>query len=143
MVTSISRSALVPRSADTMYALVNAVEDYPRRFTWCERAWVLERADDSLVARLAVRHAGLATQFATRNTLTPGQRIDMQLVEGPFTALRGSWQFQALGEQGCKVQLDLDYTVDNALVGSALAIGFQALADRMVGDFVKVALSSP
>jgi ribosome-associated toxin RatA of RatAB toxin-antitoxin module len=141
-VTTISRSALVPRPAAELYALVNAVEDYPRRFAWCERVQVLARADDALVVRLAVRHAGIAAQFATRNTLTHGRRIDMQLVEGPFTALRGAWQFQPLGEHGCKVQLDLDYTVDSALVGSALAVGFQALADRMVGDFVKVALSS-
>ena len=135
----IHRSALVPFSAQQMFDLVNEIEAYPRRFDWSDAAAVKERSDEGLVASLEVRVGGLRASFATRNVLTPPERIDMKLVDGPFRALTGAWTFRALGEIGCKVGLTLDFEMAGRFVGSALAIGFQGLADRMVDDFVREA----
>jgi ribosome-associated toxin RatA of RatAB toxin-antitoxin module len=135
----IQRSALVPFSAGQMFDLVNDVEAYPRRFEWCESATVKDRGKDWLVAGLDVRMGGLRTTFTTRNTLIRPERIDMALIEGPFRALSGGWAFRALGDQGCKVGLTLDFEMAGRWVGSALALGFQGLADRMVDDFVREA----
>jgi ribosome-associated toxin RatA of RatAB toxin-antitoxin module len=135
----IQRSALVPFTAQQMFDLVNDVEAYPRRFEWCEGAKVRDRTDEWLVAELDVRMGALRTSFATRNTLVPPERIDMALIEGPFRALSGGWAFRALGELGSKVSLTLDFEVAGRWVGSALALGFQGLADRMVDDFVREA----
>src|SRR5687768_11491581 len=139
--TKVHRSAIVPRPADRIYALVERVEDYPARFAWCVAAAVLERGEDFVVVRLDVRHAGLSTAFTTRNTMFPFERIEMRLVDGPFSKLEGAWHFRPLGENGSKVTLDLAYAVSNKLVGSALSVGFKALADRLVDDFVRAALA--
>ena len=135
----IQRSALVPFSAQQMFDLVNDVEAYPRRFEWCEGAQVRDSGPDFVVAGMDLRLAGLRASFVTRNALTPPERIDMSLVEGPFRALSGGWSFRALGENGCKVGLLLDFEMAGRFVGSALALGFQGLADRMVDDFVREA----
>lgn len=135
----IHRSALVPFSAQQMFELIDDVESYPRRFDWCEAASVLERSDAELVARLDVKLGALKASFTTRNTLTPFERIDMALVDGPFRALSGGWAFLALGERGCKISLTLDFEMAGRWIGSALAIGFQRLADNMVDDFVREA----
>ncbi len=137
--TQIHRSALVARPASLMFALVNDVAAYPRRFEWCEAAQVLEQDAATQVARLDVRMGGLRTAFTTRNRLYPAERIEMALVDGPFRALSGTWRFTPLGEAGSKVELLMDFEVAGKLVGSALALGFQRLADRMVGDFVRAA----
>src|SRR3546814_9111044 len=42
---TIQRSALVEHSAARMFALVNDIAAYPRRFDWCEYAHVLAAAD--------------------------------------------------------------------------------------------------
>src|SRR5690606_38302737 len=126
----IQRSALVPFSAGQMFDLVNDVEAYPRRFEWCDAAQVRDRGADWLVAGLDVRMGALRASFATRNTLAYPERIDMALIEGPFRALSGGWSFRALGEHGCKVGLTLDFEMAGRWVGSALALGFQGLADR-------------
>lgn len=139
--TQVHRSALVPRSAAQVYDVVNDVASYPRRFDWCSDATVVSRKPDEVVARLTVRFAGMSTTFTTRNRLTPDERITLELVEGPFTALRGAWTFRALGERGCKVALDLDFEMSGKLVGSALAAGFAAFADHLVDDFVRAALA--
>ena len=137
--TTIHRSALVEHSASRMFALVNDVAAYPRRFDWCEAAEVLEQDDRRLVARLDLGFGALRTWFTTENTLSPPHHIDMQLRDGPFRRLHGRWQFHALDESACKVTLTLDFEPQNRLLGPAFALGFQGLADRMVDDFVRAA----
>ena len=141
--TQIHRSALVARPASSMFALVNDVPGYPPRFEWCEAAQVLRQDDTVQVARLDLRMGGLRTSFTTRNLLYPDERIEMTLVDGPFRALTGAWRFTPLGEVGSKVELLMDFEVAGKLLGSALALGFQRLADRMVGDFVREAMRLP
>ena len=63
----------------------------------------------------------------------------MQLRDGPFRRLEGHWHFHALDESACKVTLVLDFEPQSMLLAPALSLGMQALADRMVNDFVKVA----
>ncbi len=125
-----------------MFGLVDRVEDYPSRFAWCTGVAVVERTDAFVVARLDLTHAKLSTSFTTRNRRVPHERIEMHLVDGPFSALDGAWQFKPLGDDGSKVTLDLRWQVSNRLVGSALALGFHSLADRLVDDFVRAALAA-
>lgn len=122
-----------------MFALVNDVPAYPRRFAWCVDAEVLERSLDRMVARLELRMGTLRTWFTTENSLVPPHHIDMRLVDGPFRSLSGRWEFHALDESACKVTLALSFEPASRLLAPAMALGFQALADRMVDDFVRVA----
>jgi len=137
--TSIHRHALVRHSALRMYTLVNDVAGYPARFAWCDDSEVLEQSDTHMLARLDLRIAGLRTSFTTRNTLEAPTRITLGLVEGPFRKLSGLWHFHSLAEDACKVSLTLDFDVAGKVMGSAFAIGFQGLADRMVDDFSREA----
>ncbi|MDQ3288547.1 MAG: type II toxin-antitoxin system RatA family toxin [Pseudomonadota bacterium] len=136
---TIRRTALVEHSAARMYALVNNVEAYPRRFDWCNAAQVLESGDDRMVVRLDLGLGRLSTWFITENTLSPPHHIDLKLVDGPFRKLNGRWEFHALDESACKVTLTLTFESAIRLLGPALAVGFQSLADRMVDDFIRVA----
>jgi len=133
-VIQIRRSAIVRHTPAQMFDLVNDVDAYPRRFTWCAGARVLEREGDALTARLELRIGGLTQAFTTRNTLLPPQRIAIELVEGPFRHLSGVWEFAALGADGCKVTLALDFEY-SGVMAPLMRIGFQKLADRMVDEF--------
>ena len=135
----IVRSALVEHSAARMFALVNDVAAYPRRFDWCNAAVVLEEGIDRLTARLDLGFSGFSIWFTTENALSPPHHIDMDLRDGPFKRLHGRWQFHALAECACKVSLQLDFEAQNRLLAPALALGMQGLADRMVDDFVREA----
>ena len=136
---TIKRSALVEHSAARMFALVNDIAAYPRRFDWCDSAQVLEADAAHVIARLDLGFGALRTWFTTENTLSPPHHIDMQLRDGPFRKLSGRWQFHALDESACKVTLTLDFEPQSRLLGPALTLGFQGLADRMVDDFVRIA----
>ncbi|EIL95180.1 oligoketide cyclase/lipid transport protein [Rhodanobacter spathiphylli B39] len=139
VVIEIRRSALVKYSPAQMFDLVNEVEAYPKRFSWCAGAEILERSEHVLVARLDLKFAGFRQSFTTRNTIDPPRRLQMDLVDGPFRSLEGVWDFTALGEAGCKVAFALDFDYAGRLGGSALKLGFQGLAGRMVDDFCREA----
>jgi ribosome-associated toxin RatA of RatAB toxin-antitoxin module len=138
-VIEIRRSALVKYSPVQMFDLVTDVEAYPKRFPWCAGAKVIERQGDVLVAQLDLKFAGLRQSFTTRNTPDRPRRLQMSLVDGPFRSLEGVWDFNALGEAGCKVALALDFDYAGRLGGGALKLGFQGLAGRMVDDFCREA----
>ncbi len=131
----IQRSALVAHSREQMFDLVNDVEAYPKRFSWCEDSEILSRDSGSVTARLDLAFAGLHHSFSTRNVLVRPERIDMHLVGGPLHSLDGTWHFHKLGDVGCKVTLDLRFDFRQKLVGAALRFGFRGMADRMVDDF--------
>ncbi|HLS84547.1 MAG TPA: type II toxin-antitoxin system RatA family toxin [Arenimonas sp.] len=133
--TSIHRHALVRHSARRMYDLVNDVASYPIRFGWCDASQVLAQDEGHMLARLDLRMGGLRTSFTTRNTLQAPVHIGMELVEGPFRKLTGTWSFHSLAEDACKISLHLDFELAGKVLGSALALGMQGLADRMVDDF--------
>ena len=135
----IQRSALVEHSAAKMFALVNDIAAYPRRFDWCDAAEVMEADDARVVARLDLGLGALSTWFTTENTLSPPHHIDMVLRDGPFRKLSGRWQFHALDECACKVTLNLDFEPQSKLLAPAMSLGMQGLADRMVDDFVREA----
>ena len=136
---SIRRSALVEHSTTRMFDLVNDIAAYPRRFDWCSAAQLVEAGADRVVARLDLGLGALSTWFTTENTLDRPHSIDMNLVDGPFRKLHGRWEFHALDESASKVTLTLEFDPSNRLLGPAIALGFQGLADRMVDDFVRVA----
>lgn len=138
----IHRHALVRHSAARMFGLVNDVASYPRRFTWCESSEVFESSDSHMLARLDIKVAGLRTSFTTRNALEYPHRIRLALTEGPFSEFSGEWVFHALDEEACKISLTMEFEVQNKLMGSALALGFQSLADRLVDDFCREANTS-
>ncbi len=139
-VIKIRRSAIVRQTARQMFDLVNDVESYPRRFSWCSGAEVLSRAPGVLTARLDLRIAGLTQDFTTRNTLDPPHSIAMQLAAGPFRELHGGWEFAALGDDGCKVSLSLDFDYAGSFMAPVMRAGFEKLADRMVDEFCREAL---
>lgn len=137
----IRRHALVRYTPAEMFDLVNDVEAYPTRFPWCGGAEIVERESETvLVARLDLRFAGLTQSFTTRNTGERPHRLHMHLVDGPLKSLEGEFTFTALGADGCKIALALDFEYAGFLAGPALRLGFQGLANRMVDDFCRAAV---
>ena len=92
----IARSAIIGRSAETLYALVEDIESYPEFLPWCAGARVRERTPQRTVATLSVGVKGVRHSFTTENANTPGRTIDMRLLAGPFKRFAGAWRFTPL-----------------------------------------------
>jgi ribosome-associated toxin RatA of RatAB toxin-antitoxin module len=132
----LSKSALVPYSAEQMYQLVNQVDDYPKFLNWCSDASILKQTSDQIIASVEINKSGFNQSFTTINTLTPNQRIDMKLKEGMFKQLNGAWVFTKLNEQACKIELNLSFSFSSKILDLAISPIFTSIANSQLEAFV-------
>lgn len=135
--TVIQRSALLPYSAEQVFALVNDIESYPLFMDGCAGAQILFRDEHMVEARLDLARGGIAQSFATRNRSHAQHTIELELLDGPFETFSGRWQFQRLGDMACKVSLDLDFTLNNGLLGVAAARLFDTVTGNLVDSLAR------
>lgn len=134
---SISRTALVPYQAEQMFALVDDIAAYPEFLPWCSAARVLAQQEDYIDAEVEIAKAGVRKTFVTRNRRQSGKVIEMRLVRGPFHHLQGLWQFAALGDQGCKISLDLQFEFSNMILSATVGPVFQQIGNSLVDAFCR------
>jgi len=136
-VTTINKSALVPYKAEVMFALVDDIETYADFLPWCESTSVFSRTEDEVRATIDISHAGLKKSFTTCNRNQKNKMIEMRLLEGPFRHLEGFWRFEELGDEGCKVSLDMEFEFSNKLIGLAFGPIFSQIVNSLVDAFCK------
>ena len=128
----ISRSALLPYPAPSMFALVNDIAAYPEFLQGCLGATVHSASASEITASLMLGKAGLRYTLTTRNELTPPLRMRMHLVDGPFKAFGAEWTFVPLGDNACKASLDMNFEFSAGLLDAALGTLFEATARDLV-----------
>ena len=89
------------------FEVVNRVERYPDFLPGCEKVKVLESTAEYSMVKVDVAWAGFSESFVTKTWPTKYESILMEFVEGPFRYLSGKWTFARIGNDGCKVALDL------------------------------------
>jgi len=135
--TRIDRSALVNFSAQQMFDLVNDIESYPHFMQGCTAARIISVSEQELVGELTLSKAGIRQTFTTRNTLEPGRRMNMELVEGAFSAFRATWHFNPLTESACKVSLEMEFEFTSGLMNFAMEKLFSSSANNLVDALVQ------
>ncbi len=131
----ISRSALLPYTASFMYDIVNQVEAYPEFLPWCGGARLHQADETSMEASIQISVAGLDQWFKTRNSMIPGESIELVLVDGPFKQLQGHWKFTPIDDEGCKIELVLTFEFKRGLAAAVIAPAFTRIANTMVDSF--------
>ena len=132
----INRSVLVGYAPAQMFDLVDAVERYPEFLPWCGGATVSSRDAMTTRATLLINFRGIRQSFTTENTKQAPHGMIMQLVEGPFSRLDGSWRFTALADRGCKVELNLRYEFSSRLIEKVIGPVFGHIAGTLLDAFV-------
>jgi ribosome-associated toxin RatA of RatAB toxin-antitoxin module len=144
----VKKSVLLWYSAHEMYALVTAVEDYPKFLPWCERVEIPQRDAEGLTARLFLAYAGVRHAFTTRNVHTPDRSVHIGLVDGPFSLLDGTWRFMPLpapaapadpgaDPKACKIEFELRYAFSNGALEALISPMFDRIANTFVDAFVR------
>ncbi len=118
-----------------MFALVDDIEAYPAFLPWCESTAVHNRTDDEVNATIDIVHRGFHKSFTTCNRNQRNKMIEISLVEGPFQRLEGVWRFDELGDDGCKISLDLQFEFSNKLVSLAFGPVFSQIANSLLDAF--------
>ncbi len=134
---TVHRNAVVPYLPSEMFDLVNDIEAYPQFLPWCRSARVLQRDERQIKATLKVAKRGIETSFTTLNLLKKNERVEMQLIEGPFRRLEGLWRFEPSGAGACRVSLDMAFELSSRIMALTLGPVFNHAANFLVDAFVK------
>ncbi|HUU72090.1 MAG TPA: type II toxin-antitoxin system RatA family toxin [Burkholderiales bacterium] len=138
----VEKSMLVAYSAEKMFDLVNDVEHYQEFLPWCSGVEIMDEGEQTLHAALKINYKGVRQQFSTRNRIDrpdaekPGS-ITMSLVDGPFSALDGRWDFKPLDDAACKIEFRLHYDFSSKLLEKMFGSVFSHIANSFVDAFVK------
>ena len=127
----------MPYSAAQMFDLVADVEKYPEFMPWCGGAEVQTRDEHGMQASILISFAGMKQRFTTRNTHVYPDRIDLELVDGPFSSLIGHWEFQPLAEDACKVLFTMEYAFSNRALEMVVGPVFNRIATSFIDSFTK------
>jgi ribosome-associated toxin RatA of RatAB toxin-antitoxin module len=135
--TILNRSSLLMVPANVAYDVVNDVASYPEFLPACDNVELLTSTGDAQVrARVTAGAKGMTYTFVTNNTCVVNERIEMTLDEGPFEVLEGSWVFKALSDEGCRIDLTLEF-VAQGMLSRLLSPMANSVADRMVTAFTQ------
>lgn len=137
---TIHKTVLLWHSPHDMFMLVTDVERYPEFLPWCESGQVLERSVDGMVARIGMSLSGLRQHFTTRNTHQADRKVHIQLQDGPFSRLEGTWDFLPVGDgsqRACKIEFRLEYAFSSVVLGKLVGPVFDKIASSLVDAFVK------
>ena len=134
--TVIERSALLAHPVEQVFDLVADIERYPEFLNGCVGADIVERGDDQVTATLRLSRAGISQGFTTHNTMQRPHRIDLALVDGPFTHFAGQWRFLALGDDACKTTLQLHFELASGIASVAAGKLFDKVALDLVDAIV-------
>jgi ribosome-associated toxin RatA of RatAB toxin-antitoxin module len=137
---TIHKSVLLTHSAPEMFALVTDVARYPEFLPWCDQSQIVESSTNGMVAKVGMSISGIRQSFTTRNLHEPDSSVHMQLVDGPFSKLEGSWVFTPLGDgsmRACKVEFRLSYDFSSRTLAALVGPVFDKIAGSLVDAFVK------
>lgn len=133
----ISRSAEVPFPAPDMFNLVADIERYPQFLPWCRSATVHTRTPTVVTASLEIGRKPIRKSFTTRNRMVGSERIDIELVDGPFSHLDGCWSFDAMAARGCRIGFEMRFEISSGVLARVMAPLFEEIAKTSVDAFCR------
>ena len=137
---SVHKSVLIWHSAHEMFTLVTDVARYPEFLPWCSSGKVLEQTEHGMLASIGMSIGGLQKSFTTQNTHVADRRIHLNLVDGPFSRLDGTWTFTPVGtpeQRACKIEFVLNYGFSSNTLAALVGPVFDKIAGSLVDAFVK------
>lgn len=120
-----------------MYALVADVERYSEFLPWCRSSEVHSLTDREQIATIQIAKGRIHKSFTTRNWMDADVGIEMHLLDGPFKYLEGRWRFDQLGDEGCKVSLDMEFEFSNRFMKAMLGAAFSEIVNSLVDAFCR------
>ena len=130
----IQKKVSVDYNSEQIYALVCDYASYPQFVPNCVSGEVLREypLESAVDVCLSFEKSGMTQSFTTKNTLSSGHSIRVDLVEGPFNTLQGEWTFTD-SPTGCEVGVELEFEFSNMMY----KMMFSSLFDKIISDLIE------
>ena len=93
--------------------------------------------EKGMEASITISIAGIKQTFTTRNEHDYPRVITFHLVNGPFSALTGNWEFHELAENACKVVYIMEYAFSSRTLEAVVGPIFNRIASSFIDSFTQ------
>lgn len=136
----VNQTVNIPYYSYQIFQLVADVEKYSEFVPWCESSEINESySKNCIAASLYMRFIGHHYHIKTKNTYSFPNKIELELVDGPFQYLHGFWFFEdsKLISPYCKVHFSMQYLFLNPIMDVMLNPFFEILTNSIINNFIK------
>jgi len=131
---------VLPYGPDQLFRLVGDVDRYPEFVPWLTtmRTWnahEIEPGVSVIDAEAGVGFSFLRETFATRVIRDANERhVGVNLLRGPFKALKNDWRFEPDGE-GTRIAFSIEFEFKSRLLDAFLAANMDRAIDKLIACF--------
>lgn len=131
---------VLPYAPDQLFRLVGDVDRYPEFVPWLTtmRTWnahEIEPGVNCVDAEAGVGFSFLRETFATRVIRDANERhIGVNLIRGPFKALKNDWRFREVPE-GTEIEFSIEFEFKSRLLDGFLAANMDRAIDKLIACF--------
>lgn len=118
-----------------MFQLVTDISSYPQFLPWCSKTEIISSEENQTTAKLYIAFKGVKQSFTTCNSNHRPESVDMRLVDGPFSHMRGQWHLTGLSDSACKIELKLEFSFASKLLEKIVGPVFGMIGNTMVDSF--------
>jgi len=138
------RHALIkqlPYGPDQLFRLVGDIDRYPEFVPWLTtmRTWnahEIEPGVNCIDAEAGVGFSFLRETFATRVIRDANERhIGVNLIRGPFRALKNDWRFRPADGGGTEIDFSIEFEFKSRLLDGFLAANMDRAIDKLIACF--------
>jgi coenzyme Q-binding protein COQ10 len=132
---------VLPYGPDQLFALVGDIDRYPEFVPWLTtmRTWnahEIEPGVNCVDAEAGVGFSFLRETFATRVIRDANERhIGVNLIRGPFRALKNDWRFEPAAEGGTEIAFSIEFEFKSRLLDGFLAANMGRAIDKLIACF--------
>jgi coenzyme Q-binding protein COQ10 len=132
---------ILPYKPDQLFRLVGDVDRYPEFVPWLTtmRTWnahEIEPGVNCVDAEAGVGFSFLRETFATRVIRDANERhIGVNLIRGPFRALKNDWRFKPAEGGGTEIAFSIEFEFKSRLLDGFLAANMDRAIDKLIACF--------
>ncbi len=120
------------------FSLINDTECYAHILPYCLESGTLSQESPTCkLAYLTLGYGGVSVRLVTKNEYHAPKFIQVELVEGPMSALRGVWHFE-VHQKGCLITVEFQYQFTNWVMQKAFDNIFTKMVDDVLSRFSSV-----
>ncbi len=133
---------IVPFSQQQMFNLVADVDKYEDFLPWCNSSKVISEesrdTDDIMIADLEIGYDQFVYTYRSEILLSKDyDLIKVRNLEGPFKYLSNEWKFEAIDENNCKINFEIDFELNIKFFDLLMKKFFDLAFKKMVDAFLE------
>tara|TARA_B100000949_G_scaffold233936_1_gene251615 strand:- start:336 stop:770 length:435 start_codon:yes stop_codon:yes gene_type:complete len=123
----------------TIFNLINQIDKYSDFLPWCKKSKIISDTNNAMIGVITVSKNFADWTFTTKNNYIINKKINLRLVDGPFSHLSGCWNFSEIDKNNTLINFNLEYEFSNKIIELTLKPVFSSIMSSILDSFISEA----